>query len=98
MQQVKAFDKWRPQNHLTYAENPERQPSSSPSVPTEYRFMRSMQMEYQVVEAHGDAQKLQVAVNEQLQDGWELQGGVAVGYSPQSMTWWYYQAMVRTQA
>jgi hypothetical protein len=53
-------------------------------------------MEYQVVEAHGDVQKLQVAVNELIQDGWEPQGGVAVGYSPQSMTWWYYQAMVRT--
>lgn len=52
-------------------------------------------MEYKVIEAQDDAQKLQEAVNQHIAEGWEPQGGVALGYSPNSLTWWYYQAMVR---
>jgi hypothetical protein len=52
-------------------------------------------MEYKVVEAKDEASKLQEAVNEHIQEGWVPVGGVAVGYSPQSYNWWFYQAMIR---
>jgi hypothetical protein len=52
-------------------------------------------VEYEVVEAKDQVQKLQEAVNKQIDAGWEPLGGVAVAYSPQSLTWWYYQAMVK---
>jgi Domain of unknown function (DUF1737) len=53
-------------------------------------------VEYKVIEARDDVLKLQQAVNEQIIEGWEPLGGVALGYSPQSFGWWYYQAMVKS--
>lgn len=53
-------------------------------------------MEYRVIEAKDDANNLQKAVNEQIMEGWEPLGGIAVAYSPQSFCWWFYQAMVKT--
>jgi Domain of unknown function (DUF1737) len=52
-------------------------------------------MEYKVIEAKDEAIKLQEAVNQHIQEGWEPVGGVAVGYSPQSCNWWFYQAMIK---
>lgn len=49
-------------------------------------------MEYQVVEANS-AKALQQAVQEFLDQGWELQGGLSVAtYAAGS--WWYYQAVI----
>lgn len=49
-------------------------------------------MRYVVVEAQSAAQ-LQLKVQDLLDQGWELQGGVSVAtYSMGS--WWYFQAMV----
>ena len=52
-------------------------------------------MEYKVLEAKDDVLDLQKAVNEQITEGWEPLGGVAVAYSTQSFCWWFYQAMVK---
>jgi hypothetical protein len=52
-------------------------------------------VEYEVIESKESAQNLQIDVNERIQEGWEPVGGVAVVYAPQSMTWWYYQAMIK---
>ena len=52
-------------------------------------------MEYKIVEAKDSAQALEAAVRQHLEEGWLPLGGVAVGYSSDSVTWWYYQAMVR---
>jgi hypothetical protein len=52
-------------------------------------------LEYNVIEAKGQAFHLTKAVNEQIQDGWEPVGGIAVACSPNG-AWWYYQAMIRT--
>jgi hypothetical protein len=52
-------------------------------------------MEYKVIEAKDEAINLQEEVNHHIEDGWEPIGGVAVGYSPQSYNWWFYQAMIR---
>jgi hypothetical protein len=54
----------------------------------------SVIMEYKIVEAL-EAKKLQQAVNEHIQDGWEPLGGVAIGCSSISVNWTYCQAMVR---
>jgi hypothetical protein len=51
-------------------------------------------MEYRIAEA--DSRKeLQEKVNRLLAEGWDLQGGVCVSFSPQSGKWWFYQALVR---
>ena len=52
-------------------------------------------VEYQVIEAKGEAYKLANAVNEKIQEGWVPVGGIAVGFSATSGNWWFYQAMVR---
>jgi len=52
-------------------------------------------MQYMVIEAKDDAQELDEAVNQQIEEGWEPLGGVAVGYSTDSGNWWFYQAMVK---
>ena len=44
-------------------------------------------MEYKVIEAKDEALNLEAEVNRHIQDGWVPVGGVAVGYSPQSYTW-----------
>jgi hypothetical protein len=54
-------------------------------------------MEYQVIEAKGEAYKLAKAVNEKIQEGWVPLGGAAVGFSDQSGNWWFYQAMTRSR-
>lgn len=55
-------------------------------------------MEYKIVEAKDNAGNLEDAVNELILEGWQPVGGIAVGYSPQSYNWWYYQAMIRLPA
>jgi hypothetical protein len=52
-------------------------------------------MEYKVVEAKDEAINLEELVNRHIEEGWVPIGGVAVGYSPQSYNWWFYQAMVK---
>jgi hypothetical protein len=52
-------------------------------------------MVYKLIEAKGDAAKLQDAVNELIQDGWQPLGGIPVVFSPNTGTWWFYQAMVK---
>jgi hypothetical protein len=52
-------------------------------------------VEYKVIEAKDEAVKLQEAVNQEIQEGWEPVGGIAVGYSPTSYSWWFYQAMIK---
>jgi hypothetical protein len=51
-------------------------------------------MEYKVIEARA-GQTLQQAVNEHIQEEWELLGGVAVGHNSLTNSWTYCQAMVR---
>jgi hypothetical protein len=55
-------------------------------------------MKYKVIEANGEAINLQEEVNRHIRDGWVPIGGVAVGYSPQSYNWWFYQAMIKDPA
>ena len=52
-------------------------------------------MEYKIIEAEGEAENLQDAVNRHIKEGWEPVGGVAVAYSPQSLRWWFYQAIAK---
>jgi hypothetical protein len=52
-------------------------------------------MEYKVIEAQNEASDLQEEVNRRIQEGWQPTGGVAVAYSPNSLTWWFYQAMIK---
>ena len=44
-------------------------------------------MDYKVIEANGEAIKLQEEVNRQILEGWQPTGGVAVAYSPDSGNW-----------
>jgi hypothetical protein len=50
-------------------------------------------MRYQIIECDGK-EKLEQEVTRRMEEGWQVQGGVNVVYSPVSGTWWYYQAMV----
>src|SRR5262245_18407786 len=59
------------------------------------RTRRRLIVEYEVIESNKSAQKLESVVNERMEEGWEPVGGIAVVYAPQSMTWWYYQAMIK---
>jgi hypothetical protein len=52
-------------------------------------------MEYKILEADGEAQKLEEMVNSHIADGWEPIGGLCVVNSHSLNTWWYYQAMIR---
>jgi Domain of unknown function (DUF1737) len=52
-------------------------------------------MEYKVIEAKDESTILQEAVNQHIQEGWAPIGGVAVVYSPDSLDWWFYQAMIK---
>jgi hypothetical protein len=52
-------------------------------------------VQYKVIEAKDEALNLQENVNRHIEDGWVPVGGVAVGYSPQSYNWWFYQAMIK---
>lgn len=49
-------------------------------------------MRYLIVEATS-ATELQEEVQRYIDEGWELQGGVAVA-TYGALQWWYYQAMV----
>jgi hypothetical protein len=55
-------------------------------------------VEYKVIEASGEVSKLEAEVNRHIQEGWVPVGGIAVVYSPNSGTWWFYQAMVSEPA
>jgi hypothetical protein len=50
-------------------------------------------MEYRVIETNS-LEELNSRVNTLLVGGWEPQGGVCVVYSPNSGSWWFYQALV----
>lgn len=50
-------------------------------------------MRYQVLECDGK-EKLEREVNERLAQGWQVQGGVNIVYSPMSGSWRYCQAMI----
>lgn len=50
-------------------------------------------MRYQIIECD-DKEKLEQEVTKRMEEGWQVQGGVNVAYSPVSYSWWYYQAMV----
>jgi Domain of unknown function (DUF1737) len=50
-------------------------------------------MKYLVVEADS-AEALQAKVQHYIGEGWEPLGGLSVAVSPNSGSWWYYQAMI----
>jgi len=50
-------------------------------------------MEYRVIETNS-LEDLHSRVNTLLVGGWEPQGGLCVVYSPNSGSWWFYQALV----
>jgi hypothetical protein len=52
-------------------------------------------MKYLIVEANSAAQ-LQEKVQYFINQGWELQGGIAVDTNGAG-NWWYYQAMVQRE-
>jgi hypothetical protein len=52
-------------------------------------------VQYIVVEVREDVIAFQTTVNERIQDGWQPQGGMAVVYAPDTLEWWFYQAMIR---
>jgi hypothetical protein len=53
-------------------------------------------MRYRICEAD-NVPELVKLVNQSLDEGWEPQGGMSVAYSPGSMKWWFYQALVTRQ-
>jgi hypothetical protein len=56
------------------------------------------ELRYKIIEARGEALNLQEQVNRHIGGGWVPLGGVAVAYSPQSGSWWFYQAMIKEPA
>ncbi len=54
-------------------------------------------MESRIREANS-ASKLRRKVNRLIEAGWVPAGGVAASPSARTAAWWYYQAMIKSQA
>jgi hypothetical protein len=50
-------------------------------------------MKYLILEG-SSAEELQAKVQHYIGEGWEPLGGVSAAASPNTGSWWYYQAMV----
>ena len=50
-------------------------------------------MKYTILEAQS-ADELQAKVQEFIVSGWEPLGGIAIGVSANTGSWYYYQAMI----